>query len=363
MRRLYKIILLPLLVVNVLAALLLVCCAYSPLISPEQFPLLSLAGLAFPWVLAANVAFLVAWLILYRRYMLVSLAACLLCFSQIRAFSPINFEKNNPPEGSIKLLSFNILSSNLTASNANKDNPIITYLEASGADIICLQEFPFQPLKTNKQAKALLADYPYRSYLVSGMSEADSRYLCCFSKYPILDVEHFDLNSTGNGCARYHILHDTDTLVVYNCHLQSNSLDDTNKNIYEQMLTKPKESLKDEGLKVLVKKLRDAASLRASQAQTLLADVRKQTSPYVVVCGDFNDSPISYPRTLFAEELDDAFVQSGNGPGISYNRNKLFYRIDHILHSQSLDAYRCAVDRSVQVSDHYPISCYLKKAK
>ena len=59
----------------------------------------------------------------------------------------------------------------------------------------------------------------------------------------------------------------------------------------------------------------------------------------------------------------DAFVQSGNGPGISYNRNKLFYRIDHILHSQSLDAYRCAVDRSVQVSDHYPISCYLKKAK
>ena len=70
MRRLYKILLLPLLVVNVLAALLLVCCAYSPLIPPGQFPLLSLAGLAFPWVLAANVAFLVAWLILYRRYML-----------------------------------------------------------------------------------------------------------------------------------------------------------------------------------------------------------------------------------------------------------------------------------------------------
>lgn len=363
MRRLYKILLLPLLVVNVLAALLLVCCAYSPLISPEQFPLLSLAGLAFPWVLAANVAFLVAWLILYRRYMLVSLAACLLCFSQIRAFSPINFGKNNPPEGSIKLLSYNILYPNLTASNANKDNPIITYLEASGADIICLQEFPFQPLKTNKQAKALLADYPYRSYYVSDLSEYGSRFLCCFSKYPILSADRLDINSTSNGCAKYRILHGTDTLVIYNCHFQSNMLNATDKSTYEQMLTKPKESLKDEGLKVLVKKLRDSASLRASQAEFVLADVSKQTSPYVVVCGDFNDSPISYSRTLFAEELDDAFVQSGNGPGISYNRNKLFYRIDHILHSQSLDAYRCAVDRSVQVSDHYPISCYLKKAK
>ena len=59
--------------------------------------------------------------------------------------------------------------------------------------------------------------------------------------------------------------------------------------------------------------------------------------------------------------LDDAYASSGNGPGISYNRNKLYYRIDHILHSQQFKAYKCTVDRSIKVSDHYPIFSFLEK--
>ena len=85
-----KILLIPILCLNLLVALLLVCCAYSPMLPPEYMPLLSLAGLAFPFVLAANVLFFVLWLVLYRPFMLVSLIACLVCFPQIRAFSPIN---------------------------------------------------------------------------------------------------------------------------------------------------------------------------------------------------------------------------------------------------------------------------------
>lgn len=362
MRRLLKILLFPFLVVNILAALLLLCCAYSPLLPAEQVPLLSLVGLAFPWVLAVNLLFLVVWLIVYRRYMLVSFVACILCFPQIRAFSPINLGRQNPPEESIKLVSYNILSSNLTASTANRDNPLVTYLEGTGADIICLQEFPFSALKS-KEGKAVLAEYPYRSYQVSDLSELDVCYLCCLSKYPILSAEKIDINSFGNGCSKYRILHGTDTLVIYNCHLQSNSLDADNKSTYEQILKNPKDSVKAESAKALVKKLRDAASERAKQTDIIVADMHKETSPYIVVCGDFNDSPISYVRHTFTRQLDDAYVTSGNGPGISYNRNKLYYRIDHILHSDALDAYACTVDRSTQISDHYPISCHLKKTK
>lgn len=358
-----KILLIPILCLNLLVALLLVCCAYSPVLPAEYMPLLSLAGLAFPFVLAANVLFFVLWLVLYRPFMLVSLIACLVCFPQIRAFSPINISRQQPPEGSLKLLSYNILSSNLNASTANRDNPLISYLEDCDADIVCLQEFPFAALK-NKGAKDVLDEYPYRSYQLSDLSEINSHFLCCLSKYPILSVEKIDLNSSGNGCARYRILHDTDTIVIYNCHLQSNSLNADDKAAYEELLSNPnKDKVKDKNTRELVKKLRDAASKRAAQADIVIAEVSKDSSPYVVVCGDFNDSPISYTRNVFIEELSDAFVRSGNGPGFSYNRNKLFYRIDHIMYSDAFEAYDCVVDRSIKISDHYPISCYLEKAK
>ena len=358
-----KILFLPILLVNLLVALLLVCCAYSPVLPAEYMPLLSLAGLAFPFVLAANVVFLLVWLLLYRPFILVPIVTLLICFPQIRAFIPINIARQKPPVGSLKLVSYNILSSNLKASTANRENPLVNYLEGCGADIICLQEFPFSSLKS-KAAEGLFAEYPYRSYQLSDLSELKSHYLCCLSKYPILSVEKVDLNSTGNGCARYQILHQTDTIVVYNCHLQSNNLNAENKTTYEQLLSNlDKEKITAEGTRELVKKLRGAASKRAAQANVVMAEVRKESSPYVIVCGDFNDSPISYTRKVFSQELSDAFVRSGNGLGFSYNQNKLFYRIDHIMCSDSFEAYDCTVDYSIRVSDHYPISCYLKKAK
>ena len=79
------------------------------------------------------------------------------------------------------------------------------------------------------------------------------------------------------------------------------------------------------------------------------------------VCGDFNDSPISYTCHRLKGQLDDAYISSGNGPGISYNRHGMYYRIDHILHSSTFKAYDCTVDCSIKMSDHYPIFCFLEK--
>lgn len=357
MKWILRILFLPILVVNLVVALILIGCAYSPLLPPATLPLFSLAGLAFPFALAGNVLFILAWLLVRRRYACLSVIACIICLPQIRAFVPINMNQK-PPEEAIRLVSYNILSSNLTPSTANSDNPLIGYLEGCGADIICLQEFPYASLK----GKTLLADYPYRSYQVSKDSELASRYLCCLSKFPILSVENLDIGSSSNGCAKYRIAHGADTIVVYNCHLESNHLDSNNKNTYEQLLTKPKkENIKVDETKVLVKKLRDASAKRAQQADIIAADMSRETTPYIIVCGDFNDSPISYTRRQLTSILGDAFVGSGNGPGISYNRNKMYYRIDHILHSHSFDSYACKVDHTVKVSDHYPISCYLEK--
>ena len=113
MKRVLKILLSPILAVNLLVAIGLICCAYSPLLPAEKIPLLSLAGLAFPFVLAANVCFLVLWIFVYRRYTLVSFITFLLCIPQIRAFLPINIGQQNTPKESIKVLSYNVLSQNI----------------------------------------------------------------------------------------------------------------------------------------------------------------------------------------------------------------------------------------------------------
>lgn len=358
MKKILKIFLLPLLAVNLLAAVCLIGCAYSPLLPAGQLPLLSLAGLAFPFVLGINVLFLLLWLLLHPRYIIVPLITGLICFAQIRTFFPINFSGQRIPENSLKVLSYNILSPNINASNANKENAIITYIEESDADIICLQEFHFDALKKQKN---LFSKYPYKSYLISPDNQTAAHHLSCLSKYPILSIEKLEFNVTANGCTKYRILHKNDTIVVYNCHLQSNGLNGEHKSAYEQMFTNPKAQIRSKDTKDLVKKLRDSGSKRAVQADIMMADIEKEKSPYIIVCGDFNDSPISYTCHRLKEQLNDAYTMSGNGPGISYNRNKLFYRIDHIMHSPRFKAYNCTVDRSIKVSDHYPIFCFLDK--
>lgn len=358
MKKVLKILLLPVLAINMLAALLLVCCAFSPILPAERMPLLSLAGLAFPIALVANVFFLVFWLFVYWRYALVSLITCLVCFAQIRTFFPVNIGKQSPPKNSLKVLSYNILSPNINDSNTNASNVTIAYLEAADADIICLQEFQFATLKKRQQ---LLKKYPYKSYNLSSESQATAHHLGCLSKYPILSSEKIKLESTSNGCTKYRILHEGDTIVVYNCHLQSNHIHDNDKSAYKQLIKDPREHLRSQETKRLVKKLRDSAAKRADQADVIIADMKKESSPYIIVCGDFNDSPISYTCHRLRKQLNDAYIGSGNGPGISYNRHGMYFRIDHIMHSSQFKAYDCTVDRSIKISDHYPIFCFLEK--
>ena len=126
--------------------------------------------------------------------------------------------------------------------------------------------------------------------------------------------------------------------------------------------TPSKESL-FAGARVLLKKLSKATSIRANQAEKLLQVVKDAKEKHIVVCGDFNDTPISYTHQVLADELADAFVESGNGLGISFNQNRMYVRIDHILTSKNLKTYDCKVDRSVDASDHYPVSCYISFPK
>ena len=108
----------------------------------------------------------------------------------------------------------------------------------------------------------------------------------------------------------------------------------------------------------LQQKLGTAFQIRAGQAETVAKEIKEAKGEYVLVCGDFNDTPISYAHRTIQGNLVDAFAASGRGLGISYNQNKFWFRIDNILHSSNIKSYRCTVDK-VRYSDHYPMWCYI----
>lgn len=351
-----------LLAVNAAVAGLLLLAAYSPYIQPAVHPVWSCFGLAFPVFAVLNGGFLVFWLCFGRyKSALLPLAGLLACAPQLRTYCPVNFRTGELPEGCSKILSYNIMGFGNGAKQGDGD-AILEYLRESGADIICLQEYRATSATTHptqKEVERALAAYPYRRSDFVGQGR--SNRVACYSKFPILSAREVKLTSSYNGAVVYELQWGTDTLTLINAHLESNKLTRSDKAIYENLLTDPEKENIRSSARLLVGKLAEASALRAPQADAIAGEIRRNGHPYLVVCGDFNDSPISYAHRVIARQLDDAFTQSGCGLGISYNQNRFYFRIDNILVSKNLASYRCTVDRSIRASDHYPIWCHVKK--
>ncbi|MBR4338047.1 MAG: endonuclease/exonuclease/phosphatase family protein [Bacteroidaceae bacterium] len=348
----------PLLLINIFVCGVFILCAFSQQIPAEKLPIISLAGMAFPIALGAVVAFLVFWLLFYKRLCWLSLITLLVCSTQIYSMVPINISDIRAPRGAMKVLSYNVLS-----VGVDEKDPILQYLAKSKADIICLQEANAAHLKKYDQNAEWMKDYPYRTYRMPHGGTREARDICCISKYPILSLKNVRFPNSGNCYSEYTLDVEGDTITLFNCHLQSFALNEEDKNLYEEIISHPKESLPTSGTKELLKKLREANAKRSVQADSLAKHIEQAlgngpTPRTVIVCGDFNDTPISYSHYRVTRLLKDAHTLSGNGFGFSYNRNKMFFRIDHILASHNLKPYRCKVDRSIKESDHYPIYSY-----
>lgn len=364
MKHLGKFVALLILAVNALFTGLLLFTAYSPHIQPAMHPVQSCLGLAFPIFLVINGCFLIFWLVIQcYKSALLPLVGFLLCYSQIHTYLPVNFRTDSLPENSFKMLSYNIMGFDGTVKKDGK-NPILTYLKESNADILCLQEYAtldYSNFLSQKDVERELKAYPYHRINVVGKGKSQTNKLACYSKFPILSARVLDYPSEYNGSVVYELKIGEDTVTVINNHLESNKLTKADKVVYEDMLKSPEKEKVKSGLRLLVRKLAEASAIRAPQADVIAHEIAVSPHSHIIVCGDFNDTPISYAHHTIAQELDDAFTRSGRGLGVSYNQNKFYFRIDNILTSKNLKAYNCTVDRSIKDSDHYPIWCFIAK--
>lgn len=348
-----------LLSINAALALLLLICAYGPYLDPLHHPYLTNAGLAFPIFFFTNILFLFFWLLYKWKYALLPFLALLVCYHQCREYMPINIFRPNPSEDCFKFLSYNVMAFEADKPN-KKDSPneILVYLQDCNADIICLQEYILGSRLQKKDIDKALSKYPYRHHLslANGLNG-----LGCYSRYPILEAIPVEYPSKANGSIIYKIKKDDDTLMIINNHLESNKLTIKDKKMYRDLLLESEKKEIKSHSRYLVGKLAEAVKIRAVQAKKVADIIKNNKSSTLIVCGDFNDSSLSYTHHLLEKGLTDAFTQSGNGMGISYHQSGFYFRIDNILISKNLKSYLCTVDDRIKNSDHYPIWCFIQK--
>ena len=349
------------LTINILWVLFFIASAYSDRVSPDDSLVFSYLGLAFPLFFIGTVGFVFYWLFFgNKKYLLVSVVALLFCWKPVSLYMPLHAKTEDvPQENTLKVLSYNVMSFAYRAHSAEDPNPIIRYLAESDADIICLQEymeFPQKEYLTRQKIFRELKAYPYRSIFKDGMKSG----IAVFSKYPIQKSREVDYESQANRSSLHVIQVNGKTITLINNHLESFKLTSEDRSHYTDFLKSMNRNNFNDLKGTIRQKLGAAFRARAPQAEKVAEEIRNAKTDYVVVCGDFNDTPISYTHhTIQGKNLLDAFAESGFGLGISYNENMFWFRIDNILCSPNIKPYNCTVEK-IKYSDHYPIWTYLE---
>ena len=129
---------------------------------------------------------------------------------------------------------------------------------------------------------------------------------------------------------------------------------------YSKQTNDPTTNLAEESaIRLIYRKLQTAYVKRADQARRVVNHIR--TSPYpTIVCGDFNDTPMSYTYNQFDRILTDAYRNTSTGIGVTYVGKMPAGRIDYIFHSPELASTNFKIQKEV-LSDHRAITCIISK--
>jgi len=339
---------------SVTMALLMIAIAYSDRLNPVEHPVLACLGMTFPLFIIINLLFLVAWLLIKWRRIWIPLVALIASYSAIHTYYPLH-GSSKIPEGSIKVMSYNVCCYTGNPSYKACFDSVYNYIKSQKADIVCLQE------DICPNTEKLNALFPYNDTLHVNHSPVYTNAVGIHTRYPIIKKEKIPFKSQGNGSVAFYLKIGQRTVIVINNHLESFHLSPVDRQRYKEVLKGDMDSKKAEAeTRSLVKKVSDAMALRAPQADAVYRYIKAHSDYPIIVCGDFNDTPISYVRRTIAEGLTDCYVATGTGAGISYNQKGFNFRIDHIMCSSDFTPYRCIVDDNTKASDHYPIICWME---
>lgn len=310
---------------------------------------LNVFGLIFPLLTFATI---VALLLFYKKSpkWLVIIALVLIVGGIYELRKYIQIDILQPPveqSESLTIMSYNTMMGLKMVNNKRKVTPKSRQAlndllhQDQSVDVLCAQEVS----DFAREAITEIGQLPY-VHQIGGRSAA------IFSKYPIINKGALPFGKKVNSCLWADIATPHDTLRIYSAHLESIRLD---RESYS-MLTDDQEYERDKairGLKDMMTKYHKYAIVRSEQVDMVKESIAKSPHP-VILCGDFNDPPMSYTYQELSEQLDDAFISCGAGIGSTWIGHVPMLRIDYILSDPELECVRYRTITS-SLSDHYPI--------
>nr|WP_236059736.1 endonuclease/exonuclease/phosphatase family protein [Chitinophaga rhizophila] len=325
---------------NVLITISLLLSAWLPYLNPQQYWLSGFAGLTFLICWGINLAFLILWLVLKnrRRYAFISLAGILFSLNALYTSIGTNLRSTPLPEGKtdkqFTLMTFNASNMGLDDYQENPflQGAIYQMLQEASPDILCMQEFYTNkgPGFTNHiDSIRNTLHYPYH-FFTNDMGHWDYwQYgIILFSRLPILRASRIPCgySSAGSGSSflQADLLVAGDTVRVITVQLKSYMFKGRDYDLLE------KGNGSFSAIRSLAAKMKHTIHKRAAQSQQLAGLITQ--SPYkVIVCGDFNDTPVSYTYNTISMNMQDAFLHKGRGIGRTLSFLAPTLRIDYIL--------------------------------
>lgn len=319
----------------------------SIFIDPGFMALPYFFGLYFIPIFILNVTLLIIGLIRMKRYLVISLVALLPSLFFADLFVKFGGEEKSVSGDEVKVMTYNVGGFGLAAKGMNSTeafNKVCEFVSRESPDILCLQEFHASDSAT---VNRILKFLPYRYSTFQGNRTCDGDIT--FSRYPIVNSGFIKFKDSINKCIWCDVRINDVTVRVYNCHLQSTSFSFAGT---LKRITK-KEEFTDE-VKSVHERLSHTNIQRSQQVGAIHDHIAACTIP-TMVCGDFNDTPMSYTYHRLASRHKDSFADGGNGFGATYSVLWPLLRIDYILTPQNVSCDRTHTTR-VPYSDHYPVS-------
>ena len=346
--------------------------AYSAsFISPDILKFPQFVGMGYPYLLVVDILCAIVLGVLKRKGAIVLAVTVVLGFSFIKEtvqINPMVYADNanykNMDDSSINIMSFNVRlldRYNWIKGKNDTKQQIFDFIQYESPDIVCFQEF-YTRYADSVNNQTIIKDILASPYVVRDY-DADEHWLhtdkgyVIFSRFKIDNRRYIiDDQNNING-----ITVDADVygkkIRIFNIHLKSIHLGYDDYDFLDSL--DHKNNRKNiSGFKNIYQKISGAYSDRCKQAAVI--DSMIQASPYpVVVCGDFNEPPVSYCYQKVKGGLKDAFCQSGKGFGTTITLKFLKFRIDYILHSPQIIS-RGFKTYDEYLSDHSAIGCNLK---
>ena len=222
---------------------------------------------------------------------------------------------------------------------------VAAFVAKQGPDVICMQEFY---ISDTSQIGSYFTGYPYRQYHLFRTKRGGGFGNLTLSRYPIISGDKIIFKGGTNLCIYSDIDISGNILRIYNAHFESHSISFTG------LIKKLSKSDRfSEDIADVHDKVAGSFKRRSSQVDNISVHARESIYPSVI-CGDFNDTPMSYTYHNLMKDKKDSFHESGKGFSATYSYLWPLLRIDYILYPGH---YFSTSHRTVKVkySDHYPV--------